>query len=62
MLEYNYSEASELLVANLSSARTTLKQLQNDLMYLKDQITISEVNIARLHNYKVSFKKQNKNK
>lgn len=42
------------------NAETNLSTLELDLSYLKDQITISEVNIARLHNYKVTLKQAEK--
>jgi prefoldin subunit 5 len=61
MLEYNYAEAHELLTLNLKNAKTNLDVLENDLAFLKDQITISEVNIARVHNHKVQLR-QNKAK
>lgn len=56
MLEYEYQEALQLLTRNLTTAETTLASLQTDVSYLKDQITISEVNIARMHNFKVAQK------
>jgi prefoldin subunit 5 len=58
MLEYSYSEAEQLLQKNKSNAEITLSSLEEDLAFLKDQITISEVNIARLHNYKVALKQE----
>jgi prefoldin subunit 5 len=62
MLEYTYAEADALLTKNLSNAEVTLKSLDEDLAFLKDQITISEVNIARIHNYNVQLKKDAKEK
>jgi prefoldin subunit 5 len=56
MLEYGYVEARELLTKNLANAQVNLTTLDNDLAFLKDQITISEVNIARVHNHKVQLK------
>lgn len=58
MLEYNYIEAEELLLKNKKNAEINLNSLEADLEFLKDQITISEVNIARVHNYKVTLKQQ----
>jgi DNA repair exonuclease SbcCD ATPase subunit len=57
MLEYEYEEAVELLSNNLKSAETNLAGLVEELEFLKDQITITEVNLARLHNYSVAQKK-----
>ena len=53
MLEYPIEEAKALLATNLANAKGNLKSLVIDLDFLKDQITTSEVNIARVHNYKV---------
>ncbi len=58
MLEYSYKEAEELLTKNKKNAEVTLESLEEDLAFLKDQITISEVNIARLHNFKVAVKQE----
>eukprot|EP01083_Nonionella_stella_P141698 437078_1 len=60
MLEYSYDEAGELLKRNQNSAEKNLEILNGDLAFLKDQCTISEVNIARLHNHKVELKKVTK--
>jgi prefoldin subunit 5 len=60
MLEYNYEEAEALLTKNLNNAQVNLASLESDLAFLKDQITISEVNIARIHNYNVQLKNQAK--
>lgn len=56
MLEYTYSEAQEVLSTNLNNAKTNLATIERDLAFLKDQITISEVNIARVHNHKVTIR------
>lgn len=58
MLEYDYKEAGELLGKNLENAKTNLTAVDRDLAFLKDQITISEVNIARIHNHKVQLKQE----
>jgi prefoldin subunit 5 len=55
MVEYTHDEAHELLSTNLRNAQETLEQLTEHLDGLKDQITISEVNVARVHNYRVSL-------
>ena len=60
MLEYPLQEAHDLLTRNLANAHTTLAQLDTDLAFLKDQITISEVNIARTHNVNVQLKQDKK--
>lgn len=60
MVEYTYDEAFQLLTDNLKNAQTTLETLNTHLSFLKDQITISEVNIARVHNFKVGLTQANK--
>jgi len=60
MLEYSYEEAIQLLRKNLENAEISLSSLTEDLAFLKDQITISEVNIARVHNVNVNIRQQMK--
>lgn len=51
MLECPLGEARALLTKNLDTSKTNLKQIEVDLEFLKDQITTSEVNLARLINW-----------
>jgi len=60
MLEYDFKEAEALLSTNLKNAHTNLAGLNKDLSFLKDQITVSEVNIARVHNYRVKLTQEAK--
>ena len=60
MLEYTYEEAEALLSKNLENCKASLESLESDLSFLKDQITISEVNIARVHNLNVAIKNEQK--
>ena len=50
MVEYDFEEAIKLLERNLSNANTRIVQSDEDIGYLKDQITTTEVNIARIYN------------
>ena len=50
MVEYTYDEALKLLAKNLSNAEDKIKETENDLDFLKDQITTTEVNLARIYN------------
>lgn len=43
MCEYTFDEAKTLLKKNLENAKTTLNNNENDLDYIKDQITVCEV-------------------
>ena len=56
MVEYGFDEAIKLLEQNLENAMTRLKQSDEDLNFLKDQITTTEVNIARVYNQTVASK------
>lgn len=60
MLEYSCEEAVELLTNNLETAKKNLQSLSEDLDFLKDQITTTEVNIARVFNWDVKEKRKKK--
>ncbi len=53
MLEYSLTDAEELLSKNRSSAVTSLGQIAHDLDFLRDQMTITEVTMARIYNWDV---------
>jgi len=61
MLEYPISEAEELLSKNFQTATKNLQQIDNDLDFLRDQITTTEVNMARVYNWDVK-RRQNEKK
>ncbi len=56
MVEYPYDEAIELLKKNLSNAEKYLESVESDLAFLKDQITTTEVNMARVYNENIRQK------
>lgn len=60
MLEYPLEEAKTLLTKNLSTSTSSLKQIDEDLEFLRDQITTSEVNLARVFNWNVKNTQSNK--
>ena len=60
MLEYTYDEALELLTNNFTNAKETVESLDTDLDFIKDQITTTEVNIARVYNQDVREKRAKK--
>mmetsp|Transcript_11094 Transcript_11094/g.24457 ORF Transcript_11094/g.24457 Transcript_11094/m.24457 type:complete len:313 (+) Transcript_11094:151-1089(+) len=60
MLEYSLEEATELLTTNETNAKNLLESLTDDMNFLRDQITTTEVNIARAHNYGIKIKKDQK--
>ena len=56
MVEYTYDDAVKLLCKNLAQAEEKLAETDGDIDYLKDQITTSEVNIARVYNQGLAIK------
>jgi len=58
MLEYTTDEAQRLIEDKLRSAERSLAEAREDLDWLRDQTTVTEVNIARLHNHGVLLKRQ----
>ncbi|XP_071693891.1 prefoldin subunit 3-like [Rutidosis leptorrhynchoides] len=53
MLEYSFEEATSLLQSNLENAKASLEVLVADLQFLRDQVTITQVTIARVYNWDV---------
>lgn len=53
MLEYSSEEANALLQKNLENAKASLEVLVADLLFLRDQVTITQVTIARVYNWDV---------
>jgi hypothetical protein len=53
MLTYPLAEADELLTGKLSSARKSLEEVIEDLEWIREQVTVMEVNFARVHNWDV---------
>ena len=58
MLEYSTDEATQLLEKNLGVATRSLKEVQGDIDYCKDQITTVEVAMARVYNWDVQQRKK----
>ena len=50
MCEYKMNEAKEMLKINLENAKNQIKTNEKDLDFMKDQMTVCEVNIARAYN------------
>lgn len=53
MLEYSLEDAQELLMKNIEAAKKNLSFVEHDLDFVRDQITTTEVNIARVFNWNV---------
>lgn len=50
MLLYPLQEAIDLLQAKLDGAKKSLEETIEDLEWLREQVTVMEVNFARVHN------------
>ena len=53
MLSYTLQYAVDLLTSKLSTAQTSLDNTVEDLEFLREQLTIMEVNTARVYNWDV---------
>ena len=50
MVEYSFDEAIALLEKNYGNAMRRIETSEEELNYLKDQVTTTEVNMARVYN------------
>jgi hypothetical protein len=57
MVEYTYQEAIELLESQLTQSFAKIKELMEDLYFLRGNSITVEVNMARLFNHNVKLKK-----
>ena len=57
MMEYSIDEALSLLTKNLASAKKMLAQVQEDLNFIRDQTTTTEVSILNnaLHKFLINI-------
>jgi prefoldin subunit 5 len=60
MLEYPRAEAIELLGTQQKDAKTALNTVIDDMGFLRDQITTTEVNMARVFNWDVKERRKQK--
>jgi hypothetical protein len=58
MLEYTIPEAIELLESKLQGAKESLEICEADLEFLKENITTMEVNTARVYNWDVQKRRE----
>lgn len=58
MLSYTQEEAISLLAARLADAKQSLANAIEDLEFLREQITIMEVNTARCYNWDVKRRRE----
>ncbi|KAB0794738.1 hypothetical protein PPYR_04141 [Photinus pyralis] len=62
MLEYSLDDAETLLTKNIATATNSLEQVEQDVDFLRDQCTTTEVNMARVFNWDVKRRQAAKNK
>jgi hypothetical protein len=62
MLSYNIPAAITLLKSKLEVARTGLKHAIEDLEFIREQLTIMEVNTARVYNWDVKRRREQREK
>ncbi|KAF9023826.1 Prefoldin, subunit 3 [Hymenopellis radicata] len=62
MLSYPIPEAIELLKSKLSAAEKSLANTIEDLEFLREQLTVMEVNIARVYNWDVKRRRERREK
>lgn len=62
MLSYPLIEAHALLTSKLVAASLSLKNLKEDQEWLRDQITVTEVNVARVYNWDVKRRRDRREK
>ncbi|KAL9638297.1 MAG: hypothetical protein Q9204_001556 [Flavoplaca sp. TL-2023a] len=60
MLAYPVAEAETLLESKLATAQQSLENCEEDLDFLREQITTLEVATARLYNWEVTMKRKEK--
>ncbi|TVY45460.1 putative prefoldin subunit [Lachnellula subtilissima] len=60
MLSYPIDEADELLTTRLATAKLNLTNCEEDLDFLREQVTTMEVATARVYNWDVTMKRKEK--
>lgn len=58
MLSYKIPAAISLLRSKLEAAETSLSNVISDLEFLREQVTVMEVNIARVYNWDVKKRRE----
>lgn len=62
MLSYKLSEAIALLQGRLTGAEKSLVDVEDDLEFVREQITVMEVNTARVYNWDVKRRREKREK
>jgi hypothetical protein len=62
MLSYPVSQAEELLQLRLDAAKRNLENCEEDMDFLREQITTMEVATARVYNWDVQQRRKDREK
>lgn len=62
MLSYKIPAAIELLKSKLGAANTSLNHTIEDLEFIREQMTVMEVNTARVYNWDVKRRRERREK
>jgi hypothetical protein len=62
MLSYKIPAAIELLTSKLEAANTSLNNTIEDLEFIREQMTVMEVNTARVYNWDVKRRREKREK
>lgn len=62
MLSYKIPAAIELLRSKLEVAETSLRNTVEDLEFLREQLTVMEVNTARVYNWDVKRRRERRDR
>lgn len=62
MVEYGYEEAVAMLTKNYENGEKRLKSLDAELGFVKEQITTTEVTMARVYNHDIKQRREQKEK
>ena len=60
MVEYPFDEAEELLEKNLNTLDSQIKNVEDNLVFLRDQIITTEVTVSRLTNHIITLQREKK--
>lgn len=58
VVQLTFKESLELLRTNLANALSSREQISEELAYVKDQKTTTEVNVARVYNHSLQLKRE----
>lgn len=62
MLSYKIPAAIDLLKSKLEAANTSLNHAIEDLEFIREQVTVMEVNTARVYNWDVKRRRERREK